>query len=135
MAELPDTKSFDYMIHSANMRQMLNRKEPIDFQRALIVRQPYADFIVEGQKTLEMRSRHTKIRERVGIIPKGSGLITERSLSKTMHNEHIYKYYRWLGWLAERNGRPMRAFFMRDFARQEREEQNGFSTANKCSMN
>ena len=35
-------------------------------------------------------------------------------------NEHVYLYFRWKGWLAERMGKPMRAFFMRDFARQER---------------
>ena len=40
-----------------------------------------------------------------------------------MHNDHVYKYYRWLGWLAEENKRHMRAFFMRDFARQERADQ------------
>jgi hypothetical protein len=43
--------------------------------RALIVKQPYADLILSGQKALEMRSRHTKIRGRVGIIPKGTGVI------------------------------------------------------------
>lgn len=40
-----------------------------------------------------------------------------------MQNEHVYKYYRWLGFVAEQCGRQMRAFFMRDFARQERESQ------------
>lgn len=44
-------------------------------ERALIVKQPYADLIMSGQKVLEMRSRHTNVRERVGIIPKGSGKI------------------------------------------------------------
>lgn len=43
--------------------------------RALIVRQPYADLIMTGQKTLEMRSRHTKVRGTIGIIPAGSGVI------------------------------------------------------------
>ena len=43
--------------------------------RALIVRQPYADLIMTGQKTLEMRSRHTKVRGTIGIIPAGSGEI------------------------------------------------------------
>lgn len=44
-------------------------------KRALIVRQPYADLIITGEKVLEMRSRHTSVRERVGIIPQGSGKI------------------------------------------------------------
>lgn len=40
-----------------------------------------------------------------------------------LHNQHVYLRYRWLGWMAEQQGRLMRAFFMRDFARQEREAQ------------
>jgi len=44
-------------------------------ERALIVKQPYADLIMSGQKVLEMRSRHTNVRGRIGIIPKGSGEI------------------------------------------------------------
>ena len=44
-------------------------------KRALIVRKPYAAMIVSGQKTWEMRSRSTNIRERIGIIEAGSGLI------------------------------------------------------------
>ena len=44
-------------------------------ERALIVKQPYADLIMTGQKRLEMRGRHTKVRGRIGIIPKGSGVI------------------------------------------------------------
>ena len=44
-------------------------------ERALIVRQPYAELIINDQKALEMRSRHTNVRGRIGIIPKGSGVI------------------------------------------------------------
>lgn len=44
-------------------------------ERALIVRQPYADLIMTGQKVLEMRSRHTNVRGRIGIIAAGSGEI------------------------------------------------------------
>ncbi len=44
-------------------------------KRALIVRKPYARMIVGGVKTWEMRSRPTTIRERIGIIEAGSGLI------------------------------------------------------------
>lgn len=43
--------------------------------KCLIVKQPYAGLIVSGEKTLEMRSRHTKIRGEIGIIAKGSGNI------------------------------------------------------------
>jgi hypothetical protein len=38
-------------------------------------------------------------------------------------NAHVYRYYRWLGWLAEQKGRHLKAFFMRDFARQELESE------------
>ena len=40
-----------------------------------------------------------------------------------MMNEHVYKYWRFRGWIAEEMGRPWGAFFFRDFARQEREAQ------------
>jgi len=43
--------------------------------RALIVRKPWIDLILSGEKTWEMRSRATTIRGRVGLIEKGSGLI------------------------------------------------------------
>jgi hypothetical protein len=35
--------------------------------RALSLRQPWADLVILGQKTIEVRSRRTKIRERVYI--------------------------------------------------------------------
>jgi hypothetical protein len=40
-------------------------------------------------------------------------------MKSEQHNAHVYVYFRWLGFLAEANSMPMRAFFMRDFARQE----------------
>ena len=43
-----------------------------------------------------------------------------------MHNEHVYLFFRWKGWVAEQRQRHMRAFFMRDFARQERVAQADF---------
>ena len=45
------------------------------FDRALIVADPWIDLILDGKKPLEMRSRHTNIRGRIGLIRKGSGLI------------------------------------------------------------
>jgi len=47
----------------------------MDFDRALIIDEPWISKILSGEKTLEMRSRHTKIRGRIGLIRKGSGLI------------------------------------------------------------
>lgn len=43
--------------------------------RALIVRKPWIDLILDGHKTWEMRSRPTNIRGRIGLIEQGSGLI------------------------------------------------------------
>lgn len=34
-------------------------------------------------------------------------------------NQHVYVFFRWKGWVADQRKRPMRALFMRDFARQE----------------
>lgn len=44
-------------------------------ERALIVQQPWADKILSGEKLWEMRSRPTLVRERIGIIAAGTGLI------------------------------------------------------------
>lgn len=43
--------------------------------RALIVRQPWLDLILIGEKRWEMRSRPTRIRGRIGLIEQGTGLI------------------------------------------------------------
>lgn len=43
--------------------------------RGLIVREPWASQIVEGQKPVEYRSRPTNIRGRIGIIAGGSGTV------------------------------------------------------------
>jgi hypothetical protein len=45
------------------------------FDRALIVAEPWIDKILSGEKVLEMRTRHTTIHGRIGLIRKGSGLI------------------------------------------------------------
>lgn len=43
--------------------------------RALIIKKEYLDKILSGEKTWEMRSRATKICEKIGLIESGSGLI------------------------------------------------------------
>lgn len=43
--------------------------------RALIIKQPWIDLILSGEKTWEMRSRPTNIRGRIGLIEQGTGLI------------------------------------------------------------
>jgi len=44
-------------------------------ERALIIDGPWISKILSGEKTWEMRSRGTTVRERIGLIQKGSGLI------------------------------------------------------------
>lgn len=43
--------------------------------RALIVRQPWIDLILDNRKTWEMRSTPTNVRGRIGLIEQGTGLI------------------------------------------------------------
>lgn len=47
----------------------------ITFNRALIIAEPHIGRILSGSKIWEMRSTPTKIRGRIGLIKKGSGLI------------------------------------------------------------
>jgi ASCH domain. len=47
----------------------------IDFSHALIIDEPWISLILSGEKTWEMRSKSTKIRGKIGLIKKGSGLI------------------------------------------------------------
>lgn len=42
-------------------------------------------------------------------------------------NEHVYLYYRFLGWLKEQRGCHLGAFLYREFAREEREFQEAIN--------
>ena len=55
----------------------MNDTEMLDagVNRALIVRQPWIDMILKGEKVWEMRSKPTKITGRIGLIEQGTGLI------------------------------------------------------------
>jgi len=61
----------------------LHRKDQINLisvregnmDRALIIRQPWIDKILSGEKTWEMRSASTNVRGRIGLIEQGTGLI------------------------------------------------------------
>jgi len=44
-------------------------------ERALIIRKPHIDNILDGSKSWEMRSAPTKVRGKIGLIEAGSGLI------------------------------------------------------------
>lgn len=86
----------------------------MNFDRALIVAEPWISKILSGKKTFEMRSRNTNIRGRIGLIKKGSGLIVGSAelvdcfklknpeMSQSAHgidysnNPELYKYnYAW----------------------------------------
>ena len=41
----------------------------------LLIRTPFVDWILDGQKTWEIRSRRTARRGRIGLIRSGSGLV------------------------------------------------------------
>lgn len=43
--------------------------------RALIIREPWISLILSGAKTWEMRSKATKIRGKIGLIAKGTGMV------------------------------------------------------------
>lgn len=43
--------------------------------KALVIREPYIGLILSGQKTWEMCSKVCRVRERVGLIRQGSGII------------------------------------------------------------
>jgi len=43
--------------------------------RALLIRGPWIEQILAGRKTWEMRTRATRFRETIGLIPSGSGTV------------------------------------------------------------
>ncbi|MFK5950189.1 MAG: hypothetical protein QM500_15600 [Methylococcales bacterium] len=60
-----------------NINHINNSTDKIlKFDRALIVHKKWLDMIYSGIKIWEMRSRHTTIRERIGLIEADTGLVT-----------------------------------------------------------
>jgi hypothetical protein len=47
----------------------------VTLDRLLVVAQPWADLLVEGDKTWELRTTSTKVRGPVGIAAKGTGTV------------------------------------------------------------
>ena len=43
--------------------------------KALIVKPYWVDFLLKGEKTLEIRGSHTQIRGTIGVVKSGTGLI------------------------------------------------------------
>ena len=59
--------------------------------KCLIVRPPFAEYIVNSIKTIEYRSRKTNIRGRIGIIESGtSSIIGDAELIDCVYNPDIY---------------------------------------------
>jgi hypothetical protein len=59
--------------------------------KCLIVKPPFANYIVNGIKTIEYRSRKTNIRGRIGIIESGSSTILgDVQLIDCTYNPDIY---------------------------------------------
>lgn len=72
-------------------------------ERALIIRQPWLNLILDGKKTWEMRSRPTKVRGKIGLIEQGTGLIVGEAYlddcpfslledTPERFNQNLYKY-------------------------------------------
>lgn len=55
--------------------KMQAARRDVMITRALIIRKPHIDQILDGSKTWEMRSTKTNVRGRIALIEGGSGLI------------------------------------------------------------
>lgn len=67
--------------------------------KGLIIKSPWADYILEGKKSWEIRGSNTKIRGEIAIIKSGTGLIYGTAelvdvikLSKDMFESEIEKH-------------------------------------------
>lgn len=66
-------------------------------ERALIIRAPWIDLILQGKKTWEMRSGPTRIRGPIGLIRQGSGLVVGTAMltdSRPVLTRDDYMRYR-----------------------------------------
>lgn len=58
--------------------------------RALIIRQPWIDLILSGEKIWEMRSRPTNVRGQIALIEAGTGLIVGETEIIDSHDYPIH---------------------------------------------
>lgn len=85
-------------ISNKKKQLMPTTKEAID--TALIIDEPWIDYILRGEKTWEMRAQPTHKRGRIGLIRKGSGTIVGEAtvvdclapLSRAQMLENIHKH-------------------------------------------
>ena len=69
-------------------------------ERALVIREPWIDLILQGKKTWEMRSQPTNVRGKIGLIRRGTGLVVgtamltdcRTALSRDNYMQHSDKH-------------------------------------------
>jgi predicted kinase len=62
-------------MHSKYLSQRVNEQQEKNVMRALLIRSPHIEKILDGEKTWEIRGARTNIREQVGLIRSGSGTV------------------------------------------------------------
>lgn len=70
--------------------------------RCLIIRAPYAGQIVDGEKPVEFRKQHTRIRDRIGIIEAGTGFVIGECDLVASIDRTDNDYYYCVGWVCLR---------------------------------
>lgn len=62
--------------------------------KGLIIKQPWIDMILSGEKVWEMRSRNTSHRGRIALIQQGAGLVIgSANLTGVVENMTAEEYY------------------------------------------
>ncbi len=62
-------------IHSKYLSQRVNEQQEKNVMRALLIRSPHIEKILDGKKIWEIRGSRTDVREQVGLVRSGSGTI------------------------------------------------------------
>jgi len=62
-------------MHSKYLSQRVNEQQEKNVMRALLIRSPHIEKILEGKKIWEIRGSRTDVREQVGLVRSGSGTI------------------------------------------------------------
>jgi len=62
-------------MHSKYLSQRVNEQQEKNVMRALLIRSPHIEKILDGKKIWEIRGSRTDVREQVGLVRSGSGTI------------------------------------------------------------
>ena len=62
-------------MHSKYLSQGVNEQQEKNVMRALLIRSPHIEKILDGKKIWEIRGSRTDVREQVGLVRSGSGTI------------------------------------------------------------